>query len=187
MNRLILCLAGIFSAAALAAEPDKLPEFATIEKEIAAQFQGMKDHQPADLITRDQATKVLDGLKRIGWDVADRDEILEQVLSEGNPLVKRLRTKAGKKFMRQSAKYPQAYDRLDRLERLPDGQQILKQLIEGPDGYKMIEYLTTSSGGKNLGKMLGRVPEGSNFNQTTGRIYTQHDLVERLKKSYAAL
>lgn len=187
MNRLVACLIGLTSTMVFAKDgPAKLPDFGVVEKHVQTTFQTFKDQQPADLITRDQATKVLDGLKKLGWDVPDRNEILEDVLSESDPLVKRLRTKSGKTFMRQSARYPQAYDRLDRLERLPDGQRILKQLIEGPDGYKLIEYLTTSSGGKNMGKMLGKIPEGENFNQKTGHIYTQADLLERLKESYPA-
>jgi hypothetical protein len=107
------------------------------------------------------------------------------VPGEADPLVKRLRSKEGKKFMRQAARYPQAYDRLDHLERLPDGQRILKQLIEGPDGYKLIEYLATAPGGKNMGQMLSSTPKGKKFNESTGRIYTQEQLLTRLKQSYA--
>lgn len=187
MKRLIACLIGLTATVVFAKGEPKLPDFGVVEKQVQATFQTFNDHQGADLISRDQATKVLDFLKKLGWDVEDRDEILADVLSESDPLVKRLRTKPGKKFMRQSAGYSQAYDRLDRLERLPDGQRILKRLVEGPDGYKLIEYLTTSSGGKNMGKMLGKIPEGEKFNQPTGRIYTQADLLARLKESYPRL
>ena len=183
-SRLPTLALGLMALTATTVAAKDLPDFATIEKHVEAHFQAQKDHQPTDLISRDQATRLLDSLKKLGWDVEGRDEMLADVLSESDPLVKRLRTKAGKKFMRQSARYSQGYDRLDRLERLPDGQQILKRLIDGPDGYKLIEYLTTSSGGKNMGKMLGKIPEGEKFNQPTGRIYTQGDLLARLKKSY---
>jgi hypothetical protein len=181
------CLPLLLCAAAVAygqGPAPKLPPFAAIEKELVAHFQGVKDHQPQDLISRDQAAAVLERVAKIGWQVADADEILEQVLSEASPLVKRLRTKEGRKFMRQAAGYPQAYDRLDHLERLPDGQRILKQLIDGPDGYKLIEYLTTAPGGENMGKMLSSTPKGRKFNQSTGRIYTQEQLLARLKHSY---
>jgi hypothetical protein len=162
----------------------KLPDFAVVEQQTKAHFKAIKDLQAGDLISRDQVEELFEVLARFGWQVADRDEILAQVLSESDPLVKRLRTKAGKKFMRQAAGYPQAYDRLDHLERLSDGRRILDRLIEGPDGYKLIEYLTTSSGGKNMGKMLSEAPGGDKFNKATGRIYTQEQLLDRLKESY---
>jgi hypothetical protein len=190
MRRSLLCLVLVLlfatSTACGQGQGPKLPPFSAIEKELDVHFQAIKDHQPQDLISRDQAAAVLKRLEKVGWQVADQDEILQQVLGEGDPLVKRLRTTAGKKFMRQAARYPQAYDRLDRLERLPDGQRILKQLIDGPDGHKLIEYLTEAPGGKNMGKMLSSAPKGGKFNQQTGRIYTQEQLLARLKESYAA-
>jgi hypothetical protein len=87
--------------------------------------------------------------------------------------------------MRQSAGFPLAYDRMDHLERLSDGQRILDRLVDGPDGYKLIEYLTSAPGGKNMGKMLTEAPHGVDFNKPTGRIYTQEQLLDRLKESHA--
>ncbi len=172
MRRSLYCLIlMLLSAASFAwaqGSGTTLPPFSAIEKEVAEHFQAIKDHQSQDLISRDQAAALLKRLEKLGWQVADGDEILQQLLGEGDPLVKRLRTKAGKKFMRQAARYPEAYDRLDRLERLPDGQRILKQLIEGPDGYKLIEYLAEEPGGKNMGKMLSAAPQGQKVQSADG-------------------
>ena len=79
-----------------------------------------------------------------------------------------------------------AYDRLDRLSRLPHGQQTVRDLIRGPDGYKMIEYMTTAPGGKELGNQLSNAPQGKDFNAATGRIYTAEKLLLRLEQSRAA-
>ncbi len=88
--------------------------------------------------------------------------------------------------MRQSCKYPDAYDRLDRLSRMPMGHQNVDALIAGPDGYKMIQYMTSTSGGRNLGQMLSQDPRGANFNSPTGRIYTADQFLQRLTESYQA-
>lgn len=175
----------LVASAAMAQDAVRLPDFKVVEQQFQLHFRALKDHQPADLISRNQVEPLLESLAKSGWEVSERDEILAGVLAEGDPLVKRLRTKAGKKFMRQSARYPQAYDRLDHLARLSDGQRILDRLIDGPDGYKLIDYLTTTSGGKNMGKMLNEAPRGQKFNQATGRIYTQEQLLSRLKESHA--
>ena len=92
---------------------------------------------------------------------------------------------AGRKFMSQIARYPDAYDRLDRFSRLPRGQRMVGDLIRGPGGYKMIEYMTETPGGEFLGKQLSKAPDGRDFNAPTGRIYTVKMLQSRLKQSYA--
>ncbi len=164
----------------------QLPNFSLVEREAKSHFTAIKGHQADDIISRDQVEALLDRLADIGWDVEDRDEILHDVPAKGDPLVKKLRTKNGQKFMRQSASFPNAFDRLDHLQKLSDGPQILDRLIDGPDGYKLIEYLTTSSGGSNMGKMLSNAPRGEKFNKPTGRIYTQAHLLTRLKDSHDA-
>jgi hypothetical protein len=123
-------------------------------------------------------------LEKLGWKVADRREMLDRVPADNELLVRELRTSAGRKFMRQMDRYPDAYDRLDRLTHMPQGTSTLKRLVAGPDGYKLIEYLTTASGGREMGKMLSDTPRGRGFNRSTDRIYTQQLLMESLKRSY---
>lgn len=188
---LVRCLSRVVivalcTTALAAAAQEQLPSWTAVEKKVEQYFKSLNDHEPGDLISRDQATAVLDELAGMGWNVADRKEILEAVLAPTDPLVKKLRTKSGRKFMRESDRYPMAYDRLDHLSRLSDGQRIIDRLIAGPDGYKLIEYLATAPGGKNMGKMLSAAPHGAKFNQSTGRIYTQAQLVAKLKQSYEA-
>src|SRR5690349_699594 len=97
------------------AEPDTLPPFQTVEQLVSSYFGGLKDYRANDLLARDHVKSLLEEIARAGWKVADADDILADVLSERDPLVKRLRTKAGKKFMRQAGNYPLAYDRMDHL------------------------------------------------------------------------
>jgi len=163
-----------------------LPSFSAVKELVLREFDKFPDHQPADIISRGQVEPVFRQLAGLGWQVADWREILEAVPADGDFLVKQLRTPGGRKFMRGIAKYPDAYDRLDRLGRLPYGKNTIRALIRGPGGYKLIEYMTTASGGRELGRQLSNAPKGKNFNDPTGRIYTAKLLLARLKESYTA-
>ena len=100
-------------------------------------------------------------------------------------LVTNLRTPAGRKFMGRMGQYAGGYDRLERLARLPHGEQTVRDLIRGPGGDEMVKYMTQTPGGKALGRQLSNAPAGEGFNETTGRIYTAQALLGRLQRSYA--
>ncbi len=169
-----------------AAETPKLPPWSKAARAVRRHFQAA-EQPPHEIISRDQASAVLDRLARLGFRFPDREQILEQVPAADEFLVAELRTRKGRRFMEDIATYPRAYDRLDRLSRLPRGKQMVRDLIRGPDGYKLIEYMTTAPGGRELGRQLSDTPKGKDFNEPTGRIYTEIMLVERLKQSYEAL
>ena len=162
-----------------------LPKFEQVEKTVVGYFDRLKGYKSGEILSRGLVEPVFRDLERIGWKVAGRKAVLDDVLPDNNTLVKQLRTPAGKKFARQVAKVPQGYDRLYRLSLLPRGRQNVQNLIVGPDGYLMIEYMTTTPEGKNLGGMLSRDPQGKKFNKPTKLIFTVDDLVERLKQEYA--
>lgn len=88
--------------------------------------------------------------------------------------------------MRTVSGLPLAYDRLDRLARLPLGKQTIHDMIHKAGGAELVKYLTTAKGGKELGKMLARAPKpkGHDFNKPTGRIYTVDQLLDRLETNY---
>jgi hypothetical protein len=176
----LACLASVAPAADRAA----LPQFETAAKLVGMYFERQPGYQKGDIITREQASEVFRYLKKLNWDVRDQRQILEQVYSEKDFLPKTLRAKSGAGFMRQVAKLPQGYDRVDRLSQLPRGKQTVVDLTKEKDGYKMIEYMADSKGGKNMGKMLSNVPRGADFNQPTGKIYTADHLIKRLQESY---
>jgi hypothetical protein len=163
-----------------------LPKFEKIEQAVWRYFQAQQDFQSGDLITKQQVEPLFAVLKSIGFSVADPQAILDQIPDDSEFLAVELYAPAGRKFMKDVAKFPQAYDRLDRLSRLPHGKQTVRDLIRGPDGYKMIQYMTTAPGGKQMGKMLSQAPQGANFNKPTERIYTVSMLLKRLREQYSA-
>jgi len=162
-----------------------LPKFSEVKKTVRQYFDQLPGYREGEILSRGQVEPVFRALDKLGWHVAQQKAIVEAVLPDSDPLVRRLRTPKGKKFARQVATVPEGYDRLDRLRRLPLGMQKVQNLIDGPDGYLMIKYMTTTQGGKELGQMLSQAPHGKHFNKPTGRIYTVDMLVERLKQEYA--
>ncbi len=175
------------ATSACGAVKDKpLPSFADVREAVIRHFELLPGYRPGDIIARSDVAPLFGRLGRLGFSVANREAILKKVPTDGDFLVRELRTRRGRKFMRRIANYPDAYDRLDRLSRLPHGKRTVHDLIRGPGGYKMIKYMTTTPGGKNLGRQLSNAPKGTDFNKPTGRIYTVKLLLAHLKLSYAA-
>jgi hypothetical protein len=165
----------------------KLPKFSAVEQWVSGHFAAQPDRRPDDILSQSDIAPLFPALeKELHWKVADRQAILDQVPRDDELIVKKLRTKSGRTFMRSMSGVPHGYDRLDRLSRLSDGGKLLDALVRGPDGYKLIEYLADTTGGAAMGKMLSEAPHGENFNQPTGRLYTVPDLLARLRTSHDA-
>ena len=162
----------------------KLPKFGDIDAAVEDHFEGL-DMDPRDLVTRSDVKPLFPKLKALGWQVPDADKIIELVPDDGEPWVLELTsTKAGQKFAREVGRLPAGFDKVDRMCRMPHGLTQLAGLINNPAGWKFFAYLSVSPGGHNLGEMVSRAPKGRNFNSRTGRIYTQEELLARLRETY---
>lgn len=186
-------LAALVAAALLGAAPNaittkkwKLPSFDRVTSTTEQFFRGRYNYRDGDIISRSQVQALFEQLRQIGWTVPRlrQDELLDRVLDDNNFLVRQMRTTDGRKFAAQIARYPGAYDRLDRLSRMPTGRNAVARLIKGPDGYKMLDYMATTPWGHNMGQMLSDTPTGRDFNQPTGRIYMLSDLLSELEDVY---
>lgn len=164
------------------AKSTSFPKFDDVERTIATQLATSKEYKSGDLLTASSLGSVFNSLSELGWDVAERKELEQHFLPENDWLAKQFRSKKGRIFMRNIAKNPDGFNRLDRLRRMPGGERQVSELIQSPDGAKMIEYMTTTPGGKNLGRQLSNGKNGENFNSPTGRIYTEQQLLARLKQ-----
>jgi hypothetical protein len=176
-------LLGIGASVAEAAQKE-LPSFETLWQAVDTELAKFPGYQQGDLISRKQVAPIFPLLQRLGWKVYDQEEIVKLVPDDNEYFVKQMRTKAGLKFMRQMAKYPLGFDRIDRIGRMSMGNDNVDALIRGPDGYKMIQYMTETVWGKNMGNMLSNAPKGKDFNSATGRLYTADALMLRLQESY---
>ena len=169
----------------VAGDAESMPAFAVVNNAWQRHFAVTEEFKKGDLITRDQVKPLLAEIESLGWNIADRQDILSRALSAKEFLVTELRgSKKGLAFMRAVSGLPHAYDRLDHLVRIPRGKQTVHDLIHKVGGAELIQYLTTTEGGKSLGKMLAETPNGRDFNKPTGRIYTADQLLDQLEASY---
>jgi hypothetical protein len=164
--------------------PKDLPTFEKAWQAVETELAKYPNYQDGDLISRRQVEPAFVVLKKLGWNVLDQNDILAMLPDDNAYFVTRLRTKAGRKFMRQMEQYPLAFDRIDRLGRMSMGNDNIDALIRGPDGYKMLQYMTETVWGKNMGNMLSKAPKGKGFNEPTGTLYTADALMLRLQQSY---
>jgi hypothetical protein len=181
---------GAYAAGPKPAKPDKdkaadsLPSFDLVTKQVKLVLSADPDYQEGDLITAPKVERILTKLDQVHWKVADGREIVRLALPEGDWMAAKFSLPDGRQFMRRVASMAGGYDRVDRLRHLPNGDNLVSQFIEEPDGFKMIEYMTSTRGGQNLGDYLSEDPDGANFNRPTGRIYTEQQLLKRLRASY---
>jgi hypothetical protein len=183
-------LFGVIAATAAEPQPARaksavppIPSMSEIKLAVLRHFQAKPDYRSGDLIAREEVDPLLAKLRQMGLPLPDAKEILARVPAKGEFLAKQLSTPNGRKFMRQINVYENGYDRVDRLSRIPLGEQTVRDLVRGPGGYKMIEYMTTTPGGKHFAEEFASVPNGKNFNSPTGRIYTAEQLLVQLEES----
>lgn len=191
----IACLGPMVAAGQIAAaeaparvaakQPAKpLPAFKLVEKTVQAHLASIPKYRNGDLLSQSYVEPIFGQLAKHGWKVADQAAILKLVPGDREMMVTKLRSDPNREFMRGVRRYPDGYDRVDHLSRLSDANTLLWRLVAGPDGYKMIQYLTTTPYGANMGEYLSQAPHGKGFNKPTGRIYTEEQLIKRLKQSY---
>lgn len=175
-------------AAPPAAGDEQLPSFGRVESAVAKRFESQRGYRDGDLISLSQVKPVFKDLRALGWKVADQDEILGDVLSDGHYLVRQLRSKDGQKFMRRISGQPLAYDQLDRLSEMPGGELMIQDFLRFPnadltftkkDSPKLSSFARLTPKDKRQG-----VSKPKDFKKPTGRIYTVELLIDRLKQSY---
>ncbi len=160
------------------------PSFEDVTKTVQEVLALNPDYQAGDLVTASKVERILAKLEQNRWKVTDGRQIVKQMLPDSDWMAVRLSAPDAQQFMHDFAKLPGSYVRVDRLRHMPNGEIHIGDFIDTPDGSAMIEYMTTTQEGKNLGNFLSQDPDGHNFNKLTGRIYTEQDLLKRLKMSY---
>jgi hypothetical protein len=169
---------------------ERLPQWAVVERTVAEHLATMEDYRDGDLLSQSQVVPIFDALAASGWKVADEAKILASVLPDDDYLVEQLRSPNGEKFMRKIAGYPQAYDEIDQLSRLPGGDLMVKDFLRfahsdrtfvNKRGPSPAMYARLVPDQKRRG-----VPTQADLEKPTGRIYTAGQLVARLAVSYRA-
>jgi hypothetical protein len=163
-----------------------LPPWNKIEEITKKTLADRYGYQPGDIIGRSDVEATLTKLAALGWKPLEAPKLIKAAHADNDFIVARLREPEGWRFMRHVATYPEGYDRVDRLLRMPRGETMVADLITNPGGYQLFEYMTTAQGGIEMGRMLERIPSGQDFNDPTGRLYTEKQFLSRLHQSYVA-
>jgi hypothetical protein len=178
----------IILAAVVAADADETiveskPSLDDIQRFAIRYFEKQPGYQSGDLVTRSTATKLLKALQEKGWQVANREELLDRVLADDDFLVRQFSDEKGREFLHKITNLPEGIDRVDRLRRLPQGELSVNDLIRKvPNGAEWIEGMTTTTRGEILGQRLSNAPDGHDFNEPTRRIYTVPDLAREISQ-----
>jgi len=156
-----------------------LPDFPAVAAVVRSHLASLPDFQTNDLLARSDVEGVWDKLAAAGWQVADRREIVQDVLPDSHLLVAQFRTRQGKVLMRKIASKPLVYDRLDRVSEVAGGPQLIRQLPRLPDGELAIGHL------EDLLPKIGSPDKRAvkDFDKPTGKIYTAAQLLDRLQTS----
>jgi hypothetical protein len=169
-------------------QDDELPSLAAVRNAIRQHFAKLPDFREGDIIAKSEVQPVFQQLKEMGWQVADQQAIMEQVLDDGDVLVATLRSGPGRRFMRKVSGYSAIYDRLDRVCRESGGQALLRSLVQLPDGERyakarrpravpgLVELLPKKGSSKTR--------TVADYGKPTGRIYTSAQLLEQLEESH---
>jgi hypothetical protein len=168
-------------------EVDKQQEWKKLEKVYSDFFGRVSHHHPYAIITKSEVAPLRATLAKAGWKMTDEqwDGTIKLVLSDDDFIVRNLHTDKGRRFMRQVAsKYPEVYDRLDRLAHTTGGGRTgAAGLIAAPDAEYTVAYMFSKGGERSWASML---PERYKFDQPTGRLYTAETLKKHLEDLYFA-
>ena len=179
-----LCVV-IFSITSLSAQAAGRPAIDSIKdvQRLTNQyFATLEGYQRGDIITQKHVRNLFKIFGRYGWKVPYQKEVLAKFLPEGHFLQQVFDSEQGRKFLNQIKKYPNGVDRVDRISRLPNGQQSIRDLIyKIPNGADWIKGMTTTKGGMALGRSMSKAPKGKDFNKPTGTIYFASDLPKILE------
>ena len=178
--------AGAKPAVSARTKPKPLPKFDAVKTVVERQLRASRYYQAGDLLSRGNVEPIFGQLANLGWKVSDRQAILEQLLPDDYYLVRALRSPNNNDFMRHIGQVANGYgyDRLDRLSRMGDGEIIVSRLMQEPGGWNLIDIMSETREGPGMAQAFSMGPGGKDFTKPTGRIYTEQQLLTRLKQSY---
>src|SRR5690348_15129830 len=167
-------------------KPRALPKFDAVKAVVERQLRTSRRYQAGDVLSRGTVEPIFGQLANLGWKVSDRKAIVEQLLPDDYYLVRALRSPTNSEFMRQVGQVQNGYgyDRLDRLSRMGDGEIIVSRLMQEPGGWNLIDIMSETREGPGMAEAFSMGLGGKDFTKPTGRIYTEQQLLARLKQSY---
>ena len=189
-SKLVLCGLALTLTSPITVYAAKMPPITTVKTVVSAHFAKLPDHQSNDIISKSDVAPILKELAKRGWKVSDEKQLIKELLDDQNVLVRTLRTKKGKAFMRKVSGQKNVYDRLDRVAREKNGSALIRKIVALPDGHKYVGA-RQKPGTPTLSDLLLINKRGSahkrklkDFEKPTGMRYTSSAFWMRLQVSY---
>jgi hypothetical protein len=169
---------------ASAADATAMPDWKTVEDAAKKHFRALPNYKPGDILSQGQIKPLVAQLAKQGWKISDQRDLLAQICPDNDFVVEQLRTKNGQKFMRSTGGSAAQYDYLRRLAETKGGNRQVADILKLRNGNDVLSALTKSKAGKDISRRLADGPRTQGYDKPTGYIYTEAQVLERLKESY---
>ncbi len=183
-----LWLAGASCGWSQSVKQGQKPSFRQVTGLVQKELATRDGYESGDLVTRKDVQRVLKAISAAGWTPKDQKQLLEDTLGEDAALAGILGSRSGTSFMRKVKTEQMIYDRMDRVSRVSGGQRMLQDIVKLPDGEKLAKRQRPHGVPGFLDllpkKTSGKVRSIKDYDEPTGRIYTEEQLLERLQISY---
>ena len=182
---LMLFLTIGFSIGPVTADENKIKSENDLVAAAKDYFSKLDKYSSGDLVTTGDVVPLIKLLKQKGWDVPQSDKLISRLIKSGSYLDQTLSSENGQRFFRQISTVSGGVDRIERMSKLKNGKGSINQLINFPHGSDLVKELATTRVGRNLGNRGSR-SGASSLNESTGKIYTEKELISELARRYKA-
>lgn len=174
-----------FSIGPVTADENKIKSENDLVAAAKDYFSKLDKYSSGDLVTTGDVVPLIKLLKQKGWDVPQSDKLISRLIKSGSYLDQTLSSENGQRFFRQISTVSGGVDRIERMSKLKNGKGSINQLINFPHGSDLVKELATTRVGRNLGNRGSR-SGASSLNESTGKIYTEKELISELARRYKA-
>jgi hypothetical protein len=166
------------------AKTPAMPDWKTVAATAKQHFQSLPNYQPGDVLSQGQIKPLLAKFAKAGWKLSDQDAFLGQICADDDFVVRQLRSKSGQKFMRNMRGSAEQYDYFRRLAATKGGDRAVADIMKLNNGNDVLAALATSKAGKDISRRLADGPKTQDYNTPTGYLYTETQILARLKESH---
>jgi len=148
--------------------------------ELLAQTKG---YQKGDPLTWEIVSPVIQKLRKAGMQLPPDSELQKKFLNENDPFYRMLSSNDGRRFFRDLSQSPASIDRAERYLSFKNGRKELSFIMSRKGGAELFTDMVNTQNGRSTARMMCRDSKSCEFNQSTGKIYLESQLISFLKKS----
>lgn len=162
----------------------ELPPLTVVERVIVDCVKSQHgDHPQHALIALEDVAPALAELERLGFSVTAKEQGVVRLLSVQHPLMKLLRSEHGRALLEKLRNEPLACDRLERLMRFPQGQQLVEGLVLREDAAG-VRALCAADAAAKLAVKFPHEPACDNFEVRSGLTFRLDEYLAHVRTMY---